>query len=134
MSGRRGRWRRAAGAALLVAAAVLGGAPRGAEAQPKWKTGPSREIDPEKLAQAIREKAREANPPDALPLLNHLAAGHDAGGEYAQAASLYQRALALQERALGPNHPEVATALERLARMEHARGAYGQAESSFELA
>jgi len=44
--------------------------------------------------------------------LMHLAAVYDAQGQYADAASLYHRALVLQEQVLGPDHPRLLPVLE----------------------
>ncbi len=40
---------------------------------------------------------------------------YQAQGRYAEAGSLYRRALAIKEKALGPEHPRVATTLENYA-------------------
>ena len=60
--------------------------------------------------------------------LSRRAEQHWAKGEYAQAETLWQRALAIQEQALGPAHPNVAATLHSLADLYWARGEYGRVE------
>ncbi len=48
-------------------------------------------------------------------VLNNLAELYYGQGEYAEAESLYRRALAIQERVLGPEHPDVAASVNNLA-------------------
>lgn len=50
---------------------------------------------------------------------------------YAEAETLYKRAVNARESSLGPNHPEDAKALSKLARFYHARGRYDDAESIY---
>ena len=47
--------------------------------------------------------------------LNNLALLYQSQGQYAEAESLYKRALAIREKALGPDHPDVARTLENYA-------------------
>ncbi|MBI3796166.1 MAG: tetratricopeptide repeat protein [Deltaproteobacteria bacterium] len=66
--------------------------------------------------------------------LSRRAEQHWAKGEYAQAESLWQRALTIQERALGPEHPNVVITLFSLARLYQERGEYARAESLWQRA
>ena len=63
---------------------------------------------------AIHEKALGPNHPD-VATIGTLAVLYDPQGRYADAESLYKRALAIREKALGPDHPDVATNLDNLA-------------------
>ena len=49
-------------------------------------------------------------------------------GRYADAETLYERALAIREKALGSEHPDVAQALNNLAVLYDAQGRYVDAE------
>ena len=53
--------------------------------------------------------------PDVAKSLHNLAGLYKAQGRYAEAESLYKRALAIFEHALGPEHPHVAASLENYA-------------------
>ena len=66
---------------------------------------------------AALEKAKKFGPQDPrlATTLNNLAALYVTQGKYAEAESLYKRALAIWEKALGPEHPHVATSLENYA-------------------
>ncbi len=60
---------------------------------------------------AALEAAKAFGPDDPrlATTLNNLALVYDEQGRYAEAKSLYERALAIWETALGPEHPHVAT-------------------------
>jgi tetratricopeptide (TPR) repeat protein len=64
---------------------------------------------------AIYEKALGADHPDVATSLNNLALLYQVQGNYAEAASFYQRALAILEQTLGTEHPLVAANLNNLA-------------------
>jgi tetratricopeptide (TPR) repeat protein/transcriptional regulator with XRE-family HTH domain len=52
-------------------------------------------------------------------------------GQYAQAETLFRRALRMQEQSLGPDHPQTATSLYHLAFLAYEQGKYEQAETLF---
>jgi tetratricopeptide (TPR) repeat protein len=54
--------------------------------------------------------------------LNNLAASYQAERKYADAESLFTRALAIREKVLGPNHPHVAIVLENMADLYNKTG------------
>ena len=74
--------------------------------------------------QGLREADRVAN----------LAGVHNASGEYAQARTLYERAIAIYENALGPEHPVLGLTLSNLANVYAATGEYTQAQARHERA
>ena len=65
---------------------------------------------------------------EAARLLNQTAFYLDERARYAEAESLYMRALAIREKAVGPEHPDVAQSLNNLAALYHAQGRYAEAE------
>ncbi len=54
--------------------------------------------------------------------LNNLGFLYQAQGRYAEAGSLYRRALAIREKALGSEHPSVAASLENYAALRRETG------------
>ena len=60
--------------------------------------------------------------------LNDLARVYQAQGKYAEAESLYQRALVINEKALGPEHPHTVNNLNDLAVLYKYQGKYAEAE------
>ena len=66
--------------------------------------------------------------------LNNLAAFYEAQGRYADAESLYKRALAIREKALGPDNPDVSDSLDNLAAFYEAQGRFADAESLYKRA
>jgi len=55
-------------------------------------------------------------------------------GQFADAETLYRRALAIREREEGPNHPDVAATLNNLAALEAVQGRYDAAQPLLERA
>src|SRR5262245_56052516 len=96
-----GRKVRVGSSAVLVAAAVLGGVARPAEAQPGAA-----------YAQEVKEAERLAA--ESLQLDNE--------GKYDAALPLAERALAIREKVLGNDHLDVATSLHRLAVIYREKG------------
>jgi tetratricopeptide (TPR) repeat protein len=60
--------------------------------------------------------------------LNNLAVLYKYTAHFAEAGSLYQRALSIAESELGPDHPEVATIYHNLGGLEHASGNHARGE------
>lgn len=63
--------------------------------------------------------------------LNNLANLYCNQGKYAQAETLYQRALAIREKVLGPEHPDTITADLNLALLYRNKGDHSKAASLF---
>lgn len=76
------------------------------------------------LLRAIGEDADT----DATPLMNQLGLLLKANALYAEAESLYRRALAIDERSYGPEHPNVAIRLNNLALLLEATNRLAEAE------
>ena len=66
--------------------------------------------------------------------LNNLAVLYRTKGRYAEAESLYKRALAIDEKALGSDHPDFASDLNNLAELYRTQGKYAEAESLYKRA
>jgi len=66
--------------------------------------------------------------------MNHLALTHSAGGAYADAKALHERALAIQEQALGSEHPRVAASINNLAIVHYTTGEYDAARKLYKRA
>ena len=61
-------------------------------------------------------------------IVNSLAAVYYSTGRYAEAESMYRRALKIEEQTVGPEHPYVAVALENLATVQKEIAKYSAAE------
>lgn len=83
-----------------------------------------------KRALAIREKASPENPfaPELGDPIRHLAAWHQAVGQFSEAEALFLRGLMIRERASGPAHPDLVPDLNRLASVFIAQKKLGEAE------
>ena len=89
-----------------------------------------RYAEAERFFTSALERAERVGPQDPRVALSLglLAAAYQAGGSYAPAEPLLQRALVIGETLLGPNHPEVASTLTALARLDTAQGRFAQAD------
>ena len=141
-------------ATVLLGAAVLAGAPRPAEAQPKAIPHALPLAEAERLtrgadklreegtydaalplaerALTLREKALGPDHPDVATSLNTLAVLYIAKGDYARAEPLALRGLAIREKALGPDHPAVAISLNDLAVLYWDKGDYARNEPLYQ--
>jgi tetratricopeptide (TPR) repeat protein len=72
-------------------------------------------------------KSAGSDASDAASILNNRALQHIAQGRYAQAESLYKRALAIREKAFGSDHPDVAASLENMAALYRETGREAEA-------
>ena len=90
-------------------------------------------VEAQKLERAIKAQfgVNHANYSTAL---GTLAKVYRAQGRYADATSLYLRALAIGEKALGAHHPHVATTLNNLAVVYDAQGRYADAAGLYQRA
>ena len=80
---------------------------------------------------AALEAAKAFGPDDPrlATTLNNLALVYDEQGRYAEAKSLYERALAIWETALGPEHPHVATGRVNYSAFLRETGQTGEADN-----
>jgi len=82
------------------------------------------------LKAALSEAERGGDDRRVATSLNNLAAVLDAGGKYADAERLYQRALDIDTRDLGKDHPDVALTLNNLSALYYKTGRNAEAESA----
>ena len=82
----------------------------------------------------IYEKVLGGEHPNIAALLNNIAEGYKAQGDYAKAESHLRRALTINEKALGGEHPDVASFLNNLAMLYDTKGDYAKAEPLFRRA
>jgi tetratricopeptide (TPR) repeat protein/transcriptional regulator with XRE-family HTH domain len=82
----------------------------------------------------ILEQAADADMKTATALRKTLGLCFQARGDYATAASYFQRALAVTETELGKDHPDTGKCLEHLAILYLACGRYSEAEPMFQRA
>lgn len=71
------------------------------------------------------------SPRQAAAALHKMAKLEHAQKRYAEAGSLYRRALALRQQVLGPSHPKVASTLYNLARLYSDQARWEEAEPLF---
>jgi tetratricopeptide (TPR) repeat protein len=71
---------------------------------------------------------------EAASLLNRAGWYLDEHAQFAQAESLYQRALAIREKVLGPDHPDTSAILNNLGLLYRAQGRYKEAEPLYQRA
>jgi len=69
--------------------------------------------------------------PDTARNFNDLALLYYKQGRYAEAQSLFERALAISQRVLGEEHPDTARNLNNLALLYQGQGRYAEAQSLF---
>ena len=93
----------------------------------------ARLLDPLALA-LVGDRAPTKGAEKAAYLLSGLASYRLDIGAYAQARSLYERALAIHETALGPDHPDTGGSLNNLAHLLQAQGNFSGARPLFERA
>ena len=92
--------------------------------------------DAEEAFSAALERAQKLGEDDPLVAmsLSYLGLLYLQQGKYAQAESLYQRALDIAEKVLGPEHPDTAGSLNNLGGVYLQQGKYAQAESLYQRA
>jgi tetratricopeptide (TPR) repeat protein len=89
---------------------------------------------PARIEAAEQDELLETEGLDATTQSINLARKYATQGKYAEAESLYQRALVVSQKTLGPDHPTIAIILNNLANLYMDQGKYFEAEPLYQRA
>jgi CHAT domain-containing protein/Tfp pilus assembly protein PilF len=91
---------------------------------------PAAQAEAQKLEAAVRARVGTEHQLYAVAL-SGLAQTYDAQAKYAEAESVYRRALVVAEKTLGPTHTNTAAILTRLAGVQQRQARYADAENTY---